>query len=302
MRIKRKISGVLLLDKPAGVTSNGALQHAKRLYQAEKAGHTGTLDPIATGLLPICLGEATKFSQTLLDSNKAYRAVIKFGQTTTTGDSEGAVLTQSPVQLTRTQVEQSLAKFVGRIQQTPPMYSALKHEGKALYTYARAGIEIEREARDITIDSLRLEDFHGDEITISVECSKGTYIRVLAEDIGQDLGCGAFLQALRRTATGRFALTDAVTLSQLEDMSMAQRDALLLPPDALLAGVQKMSVDAESAYSLRQGQAIWRSKQTLGSTVRLYDEKERFIGIGEVSEDGKIAPKRLVVLQYSEIP
>ena len=298
MRIKRKISGVLLLDKPAGVTSNGALQHTKRLYQAEKAGHTGTLDPIATGLLPICLGEATKFSQTLLDSNKAYRAVIKFGQTTTTGDSEGAVLTQSSVQLTRAQVEQSLAKFVGRIQQIPPMYSALKHEGKALYIYARAGIEIERKARDITIDSLRLEDFQGDEMTVTVACSKGTYIRVLAEDIGQDLGCGAFLQALRRTVTGMFALTEAVTLSQLEDLTMAQRDALLLPPDALLAGVQKMSVDAESAHSLRLGQAIWRSKQTLGSTVRLYDEKERFIGIGEVSEDGKIAPKRLVVLQY----
>ena len=201
MRIKRKISGVLLFDKPAGVTSNGALQHTKRLYQAEKAGHTGTLDPIATGLLPICLGEATKFSQTLLDSNKAYRAVIKFGQTTTTGDSEGAVLTQSSVQLTRAQVEQSLAKFVGRIQQIPPMYSALKHEGKALYIYARAGIEIERKARDITIDSLRLEDFQGDEMTVTVACSKGTYIRVLAEDIGQDLGCGAFLQALRRTVT-----------------------------------------------------------------------------------------------------
>ena len=298
MRIKRKISGVLLLDKPAGVTSNGALQHTKRLYQAEKAGHTGTLDPIATGLLPICLGEATKFSQTLLDSNKAYRAVIKFGQTTTTGDSEGAVLTQSSVQLTRAQVEQSLAKFVGRIQQIPPMYSALKHEGKALYIYARAGIEIERKARDITIDSLRLEDFQGDKMTVTVACSKGTYIRVLAEDIGQDLGCGAFLQALRRTVTGMFALTEAVTLSQLEDLTMAQRDALLLPPDALLAGVQKMSVDAESAHSLRLGQAIWRSKQTLGSTVRLYDEKERFIGIGEVSQDGKIAPKRLVVLQY----
>ena len=298
MRIKRKISGVLLLDKPAGVTSNGALQHTKRLYQAEKAGHTGTLDPIATGLLPICLGEATKFSQTLLDSNKAYRAVIKFGQTTTTGDSEGAVLTQSSVQLTRAQVEQSLAKFVGRIQQIPPMYSALKHEGKALYIYARAGIEIERKARDITIDSLRLEDFQGDKMTVTVACSKGTYIRVLAEDIGQDLGCGAFLQALRRTVTGMFALTEGVTLSQLEDLTMAQRDALLLPPDALLAGVQKMSVDAESAHSLRLGQAIWRSKQTLGSTVRLYDEKERFIGIGEVSEDGKIAPKRLVVLQY----
>ena len=298
MRIKRKISGVLLLDKPAGVTSNGALQHAKRLYQAEKAGHTGTLDPIATGLLPICLGEATKFSQTLLDSNKAYQAVIKLGQTTATGDSEGAVLTQSLVQITRTQVEQSLAKFVGGIRQIPPMYSALKHEGKALYTYARAGIEIERKARDIIIDSLRLEGFHGDEITVTVACSKGTYIRVLAEDIGQDLGCGAFLQALRRTVTGMFALTEAVTLSQLEDLTMAQRDGLLLPPDALLAGVQKMSVDAESAHSLRLGQAIWRSKQTLGSMVRLYDEKERFIGIGEVSEDGKIAPKRLVVLQY----
>lgn len=294
-RIKRKISGVLLLDKPAGITSNSALQQAKRLYQAEKAGHTGNLDPIATGLLPLCFGEATKFSQYLLDANKTYQAVVKLGQTTSTGDIEGEILSTQTVNVNLSQVQQALQGFLGTISQVPPMYSALKHQGKALYTYARAGVEIERKPRDVTIFTLVLDDFRGDELTITVACSKGTYIRVLAEDIGQVLGCGAHLMALRRTVIGPFDLSHAVTLSQLEATDVAGRDALLLPPDTLIEALPKLAFDAESAFYLRQGQAIWRAKQTAGTILRLYDEQDRFIGVGEVMLDGKVAPKRLVV-------
>lgn len=294
-RVKRKISGVLLLDKPAGPSSNAALQHAKRLFQAEKAGHTGNLDPIATGLLPLCFGEATKFSQFLLDSNKSYQALIKLGQTTTTGDDEGEVLTQQRVDLSRAQVEAVFPKFVGRITQIPPMYSALKYQGKALYSYARAGVEVDRQPREVTIYDLQLDAFAGDELRVTVTCSKGTYIRVLAEDIGRALGCGAFMKALRRTRTGSFDLAQAVTLPQLEAMDLQQRDALLLPPDCLLQGLDAVTLDAVSAYYLGQGQPIWRPKQSVGATLRVYDDNERFLGIGEVTTDGKIAPKRLVV-------
>lgn len=294
-RIKRPISGVLLLDKPFGISSNAALQHAKRLYQAAKAGHTGNLDPIATGLLPVCFGEATKFSQFLLDANKTYQAAFKLGQTTTTGDSEGEVISRCLVNLSRKQVEQALQQFIGPILQVPPMYSALKFQGKALYTYARAGVEIEREAREVRIYRLTLDAFSGDELTVTVECSKGTYIRVLGEDIGRALGCGAFMQALRRTHTGGFEIGRAVTLEQLEAMNLDDRDARLLPPDCLLSAFPKVSLDGESAYYFRQGQAIWLPKQQHQGVVVLYDEKQSLLGIGEVAPDGKIAPKRLVV-------
>lgn len=294
-RIKRKISGVLLLDKPAGISSNHALQQAKRLYQAEKAGHTGNLDPIATGMLPLCFGEATKFSQFLLDANKTYQAVIKLGQTTATGDSEGEILSTQPVNVNRSQVEKVLQGLVGPVSQIPPMYSALKHQGKALYTYARAGVEIERKPREITIYQLNLDDFSGDELSISVSCSKGTYIRVLAEDIGRALGCGAYMRALRRTVIGPFDLSRAVTLPQLEALELAGRDELLLPVDALIESMPKIVLDSESAYCIQQGQAIWRAKQSTGAVLRLYDNQDRFLGIGEVNLDGKIAPKRLVV-------
>jgi tRNA pseudouridine55 synthase len=294
-RVKRKINGVLLLDKPAGPSSNAALQHAKRLFQAEKAGHTGNLDPIATGLLPLCFGEATKFSQFLLDSDKSYQALIKLGQTTTTGDSEGEILTEQRVNLSRAQVEGVLPRFVGRITQIPPMYSALKYQGKALYSYARAGVEVERQPREVIIYDLQLDAFSGDELRVTVTCSKGTYIRVLAEDIGKVLGCGAFMKELRRTRTGLFDLSQAVTLPQLEAMDLEQRDALLLPPDCLLQELGAVTLDAGSAYYLGQGQSIWRPQQSVGATLRVYDDNERFLGIGEVTSDGKIAPKRLVV-------
>lgn len=293
-RIKRPISGVLLLDKPCGISSNGALQVAKRSYQAAKAGHTGNLDPIATGLLPICFGEATKFSQFLLDANKTYQAVFKLGQTTTTGDTEGEVTSSSPVNLSLDQIAQALQRFVGPILQVPPMYSALKFQGKALYTYARAGVEIERSAREVTIYSLSLDAFAGDELTVTVACSKGTYIRVLGEDLGRALGCGAFMQALRRTRIGDFEIGQGVTLEQIEALSEEARDRLLLPPDCLVSGFPKISLDRESAYYFRQGQAIWLPKQPHTGLMVLYDEKQDLIGMGEVAADGKIAPKRLV--------
>lgn len=294
-RIKRAISGVLLLDKAYGISSNTALQKVKRLFQAEKAGHTGNLDPIATGLLPLCFGEATKFSQYLLDADKKYQAVIKLGARTTTGDIEGEIISSQPVTATLAQVQKVLQGMVGPMQQIPPMYSALKHEGKALYTYARAGIEIERKAREITIYQLMLDAFLGDELSVTVSCSKGTYIRVLAEDIGAALGCGAHLKALRRVATGGFDIGQALTFSQLEQMNAIQRDAALLSADCLLARMPKVVLESDSAYYLQQGQAVWQAKQASKGLVSLYGPGHVFLGLGEITDDGKIAPKRLVV-------
>ncbi|MDD5241537.1 MAG: tRNA pseudouridine(55) synthase TruB [Sulfuricella sp.] len=294
-RIKRHINGVLLLDKPYGISSNGALQQAKRMFQAAKAGHTGNLDPIATGMLPICFGEATKFSQFLLDANKTYRAVFKLGQTTVTGDSEGEITSTTPVDVSREQVELALQQFLGTILQVPPMYSALKFQGKALYTYARAGVEIERAAREVTIYSLTLDAFAGDELTVTVECSKGTYIRVLAEDLGKALGCGAYMLALRRTRIGDFEIGQALTLEQLEALDLEARDAQLLSSDCLLGRLPKIELDREGAFYFRQGQAIWLSKQVHSGVVAVYDEKHCLVGTGEIMDDGKVAPKRLVV-------
>lgn len=294
-RIKRQVSGVLLLDKPHGISSNAALQQAKRLYQAAKAGHTGNLDPIATGLLPLCFGEATKFSQFLLDANKTYEAIFTLGRTTTTGDAEGELVSQQPVDVTRCQVEAALQRFVGEIEQVPPMHSAIKFQGKALYTYARAGVEIERKARQVTIYSLTLDAFDKDELRVTVECSKGTYIRVLAEDLGKALGCGAFMQALRRTRIGDFNLSQSVTLPQLEAMSAADRDGLLRPADCLIESMPRIVLDDDSAFYVRQGQAVWLPKQKASGLVRLYDEKQVFVGLGQIGDDGKVAPKRLVV-------
>lgn len=294
-RDRRAISGVLLLDKPIGISSNGALQHAKRIYRAAKAGHTGNLDPIATGLLPICFGEATKFSQFLTDSDKRYQAVIKLGETTDTGDAEGQVLETRPVSATLAQVETVLERFEGEIEQTPPMYSALKHQGRPLYDYARKGVEIERAARRVTIHELILLGFEGDTLKLDVACSKGTYIRVLAEDIGKALGCGAHMTGLRRTRVGGFSLEQAVTLDTLESLGEPERGALLLPADVLAADFPRMDLDADSAFYMRRGQAIWMPRLELHQLYRIYDEKQVFIGMGEVAEDGKLAPKRLVV-------
>jgi len=293
-RPKRQINGILLLDKPIGFSSNQALQKIKWLLKAAKAGHTGTLDPLATGLLPLCFGEATKFANFLTDADKTYIATIKLGATTTTGDAEGEVLTTSPVKVSRIDFEHACRQFAGEISQTPPMYSALKFEGKALYEYARAGVEIERKARQVTIRNIDVSSFAGDVAVISVTCSKGTYIRTLAEDIGKQLGCGAHLIGLRRTATADYQISQAVTLEQFEVMSDEARMAALAPPDSAVHYLPAVTLDGDAAFYLLQGQAVWCSGAIPSGLLRLYNEQQVFLGLGELQDDGKIAPKRLM--------
>lgn len=293
-RTKRNVNGVLLLDKPIGFSSNQALQKAKWLYQAAKAGHTGTLDPLATGLLPLCFGEATKFAHYLTDADKTYVATLKLGVTTNTGDAEGEELTTQVVNVSRVQFEQVCQKFIGEISQVPPMYSALKHEGKAMYEYARAGIEIERKARLITIHQITVDDFKQDEAVITVTCTKGTYIRTLAEDIGKQLGCGAHLIGLRRIATANYKIAQTITLEQLEAMTLEQREAALLPEDSAVQNLPAITLDEDSVFYLQQGQGVWKSGAVPRGLLRLYSEQQDFLGLGELSSDGKIAPKRLI--------
>ncbi len=243
-RTWRQLDGVVLFDKPLELSSNPAMQKVRRLYQAEKAGHTGTLDPLATGLLPICFGEATKFSMGLLEADKTSRAPIRLGQTTTTGDAEGEVIDARPVNVNEEQVREVLQRFTGAIQQLPPMHSALKHQGKPLYEYIRQGETIERAPREVFIHDLRRERFEGNELEIVVRCSKGTYVRTLGEDIGLALGCGGHLIALRRTAIAHFNLEDAYSLPQLEAMDEQQRDAVMLPLDCMLQDFPALELDA----------------------------------------------------------
>ena len=293
-RIKKNVNGVLLLDKPLGFSSNQALQKVKWLYQAAKAGHTGTLDPLATGLLPICLGEATKFAQYVTDADKTYFATIKLGATTTTGDAEGEVLTIAPVNVTPTQFSAASQQFIGEISQLPPMYSALKHAGKPLYEYAREGVDIARQPRLISIKNIVVDNFDTDVATITVTCSKGTYIRTLAEDIGAKLGCGAHLIGLRRIETAGYLLPQAVTIEQLEAMAIEAREALLLPIDSAIESLPKVVMNADAAFYIMQGQAVWQSGKTPAGDLRLYDENNKFLGLGFLQDDGKIAPKRLI--------
>lgn len=292
--MKRKVDGVLLLDKPAGLTSNAALQKAKRLYRAEKAGHTGTLDPFATGLLPLCLGEATKFSQFLLEADKVYRAEVKFGVRTASGDRDGEVITTRPADLAEAQVRRALAPFLGEIEQVPPMHSALKHQGRPLYEYARQGVEIERPARRVVVHALELEAFSGDACVLRVHCGKGFYVRALADDLGEALGCGAHLDGLRRLAVGGFSLAEAVTLQALEAMAETERDARLSPPDALIAGLPALDLDAEAAWQIGHGQAVWLPRLVVGDVHRIYAPGQVFLGVAQVDQDGKLAPRRLV--------
>ena len=288
----RQLNGVLLFDKPLELSSNIALQKVRRLFQAEKAGHTGTLDPLATGLLPICFGEATKFSVGLLESDKTYRANIKLGQTTTTGDAEGDIIASHHVDVSESQIEVALQGLRGEIKQLPPMYSALKHQGKPLYEYIRKGETIERQLRDVVIHDLVLERFSGDELQISVRCSKGTYVRTLAEDIGVALGCGAHLIGLRRTAIADFNLTDAYTLLQLEEMTSDQRDACLLPLDCMLLHVPRLDLDEVQVARMAQGQRLGLDLELPDGKLRLYSENE-FVGLGELS-GRRLAPSRLI--------
>ncbi|OYY49909.1 MAG: tRNA pseudouridine(55) synthase TruB [Methylophilaceae bacterium 17-44-8] len=296
-RVKRLVDGVLLLDKPFGFSSNQALQKVKWLFQAAKAGHTGTLDPLATGVLPICLGEATKFAQYLTDADKTYVASVQFGTTTTTGDAEGDVLSTHPVTFTRPQLEQAIKQFEGEISQVPPMYSALKHEGKALYAYAREGVEIERKARIVYIRAITLDSYAGGVAELSVTCSKGTYIRTLAEDIAHALGCGAHLIGLRRTATASYDISQTVCLETLESMTQEERVQLLLPVDSAIESLPKVVLNADAAYYLQQGQPVWQSGKIPDSDLRLYDEQHHFLGLGSLQSDGKIAPKRLLQIR-----
>jgi len=294
---RRRLDGVLLLDKSLGQSSNHALQTARRLYNAEKAGHTGTLDPLATGLLPLCFGEATKFSGELLDADKRYVATVQLGVTTDTADAEGKVLQRRPVELDLSTVEATLAAFVGEIEQVPPMYSALKRDGRPLYEYARAGIEVERVARRVNIYRLRLLDsselIGEGRFMFEVCCSKGTYVRTLAADIGERLGCGAHLAELRRTGIGILDVVAAHSLAELEALTDDGRDALLLPPDSLLAGLAEVRLDTADAARLRHGQAVrWSSVE--GSRLRVYDPELRFIGVCRQVADGWLQPQRLV--------
>ena len=292
---RRRLDGVLLLDKPPGISSQGAVSRAKGILGAAKAGHTGTLDPMATGLLPIAFGEATKFAHALLDADKAYSADVQLGVTTTTGDLEGEVLTTSPVDVDRGRLEAVLAQFRGEIDQTPPMYSALKHQGKPLYEYARAGTEIERVARRVAIRSLVLTRFESGHAHIEVACSKGTYIRVLAEDIGKALGCGATLAALRRTRVGPFSVDSAVTLDALEGTAPENRDSRLLPADALLDGIAAVTLQPEEARRVGRGQSVHAVAASRG-LVRVYGPGGAFLGVADVSDDGILAPRRLVAV------
>ena len=297
-RVKRNLNGVLLLDKSLGFSSNQALQKVKWLFQAAKAGHTGTLDPLATGLLPICLGEATKFAQYVTDADKTYIATVKFGATTTTGDAEGEVIAISDVRFTRAQLESACQSFHGEISQVPPMYSALKFEGKALYEYAREGVDIERQSRLVTISNITITQFDKDVATITVKCSKGTYIRTLAEDIGNVLGSGAYLIGLRRIETAGYELADAITIEQLEqkikETPVEALGALLLPIDSAIAYLPAVTLNADAAHYLMQGQAVWVSGKVPHGEIRLFDENARFLGLGFLQDDGKIAPKRLM--------
>ncbi|WP_395668887.1 tRNA pseudouridine(55) synthase TruB [Rhodoferax sp.] len=294
---RRPVHGVLLLDKPLGLSSNQALQKAKWLLQAEKAGHTGTLDPLATGVLPLCFGAATKFSQMHLDADKAYVAQLRLGTTTSTADAEGEVLRERAVAVSLTQVEAVLQRFTGALSQVPPMYSALKKDGRALYEYARAGQEVERTPRAITVHRLRLlrAELAGaaPTIEIAVDCSKGTYIRTLGEDIGEALGCGAHVSALRRIRTGGFGEAQTVSLQALEAMSPDERLASLMPPDGLLAGHALVTLDADNAARFLSGMRR-RGDWPDADAVAVYADASRtLLGTGHVKA-GELIPGRLL--------
>jgi tRNA pseudouridine55 synthase len=288
---RRPIDGVLLLDKPVGLSSNAALQRAKRIYRAEKAGHTGTLDPLASGLLPLCFGEATKFAQLLLDAPKRYTATVRFGVSTQTGDAEGAIRATHPVAFGLDELEPLLLRFTGRIAQVPPAYSALKYQGRAYYEYARAGEAIPRVARDVEIHALRLVQWDAPDAVLDVACSKGTYIRVLAEDLGDALGCGAHLAALRRTATGGYSVADAVSLAELETMADADCLRRLQPVESLVADLAILAVDAADTLRFRQGQAL--AVPGCADGVHAVFGGDRFLGVASIA-DGVAQPRRVV--------
>jgi len=293
----RDITGIIVLDKPIGESSNRSLQRVKRLFNAAKAGHTGSLDPLATGVLPLCLGEATKLSQFLLDADKRYRTTVRLGVKTASGDSQSEVLDTRPVNVTRKQVEDCLEQFRGEIVQVPSMYSALKHQGVPLYKIARKGGEVVRKEREVTVFRLDLLDFRGDEVDLDISCSKGTYIRTIADDLGDALGTGGHVTALRRLQSGPFLESDAVTIDQLELAAATggpeNLDQFLMPADLAVEHLPRTVMPAATADFVRQGQAVIVNGLPRTGLVRMYDEKG-FFGIGKILDDGRVTPVRLL--------
>jgi len=302
----RDVHGVLLLDKQQGASSNDVLQKVKRLYNANRAGHTGALDPLATGMLPICLGEATKFSQYLLDSDKRYRVIARLGQRTDTSDADGQVVEERPVTFTATELASALESFRGNTQQIPSMYSALKYQGKKLYEYARQGIEVPREARPITVYELLFIRHEGDELELEIHCSKGTYIRTIIDDLGEKLGCGAHVIYLRRLAVSRYPIERMVTLEQLQELvHQAEQqeipaaellDPLLMPMDSPASDFPIVNIPSVVAAYFKNGQPVRASTTPTEGLVRVTEGEEgKFIGMGEIDDEWRVAPRRLVV-------
>jgi tRNA pseudouridine55 synthase len=299
----RPVDGILLLDKPQGLSSNDALQEVKRLFGAAKAGHTGSLDPLATGVLPLCFGEATKFSQFLLNSDKGYWAEVRLGVRTDSGDADGEVVEEREVPaLTEARIDAALDAFRGDFEQVPSMFSAIKHQGKPLYKLARQGLEVEREPRPVTVHENRILEFEGDRLVLQILCTKGTYVRTIAEDLGEVLGCGAHVTGLRRTSVGPFVIDDARTVAELEEVRSggghAALDALLLPVERAVQHWPEVHLTDLTAYYLSKGQPVIVPRAPTAGWVRIHEDVEggsRFLGVGEVLDDGRIAPRRLVV-------
>ncbi len=299
---KREVHGILLLDKPTGMTSNAALQQVKYLFTAKKAGHTGSLDPLANGMLPICFGEATKFSQYLLEADKIYEVTAKVGVKTTTGDTEGEIVAEKSLEnFNKETLQKVLVQFQGEISQIPSMFSALKHQGQPLYKLARQGIAVERAARNVTIYALNLTEVSADYFSFIVHCSKGTYVRTLVEDIGEALGCGAHVTALRRTQVAKLPVDRMITMQQITDIVAAQGltglDALLTPIDLMLQDWSAVNLSEAAAYYLKQGQPVIVPYAPTSGWVRLFLHGGRFIGVGEIIDDGRVAPRRLVQIR-----
>ena len=295
----RNISGIVVLDKANGLSSNAALQEVKRLYEANKAGHAGSLDPLATGVLPVCLGEATKVSQFLLDSDKCYRARIKLGIRTDTGDSEGSIIERNAgISVSRKAIERALTKFKGEIEQVPPMHSAIKMNGVPLYKLARKGIVVEREPRLVTLYQVCLVEFVNSELELEISCSKGTYIRTIADDLGQELGCGAHVIELRRTQAGVFTEKDSISAEELalekENRGLDKIDQFLIPMDRAIQDLPEVNLPSITASHVKNGQAVLVRHLPKNGLVRMYED-ELFIGIGSIDDDGKVAPRRLII-------
>ncbi len=293
--MQKNLNGIFLLDKPLNVSSNHALQRVKRLFHAKKAGHTGSLDPLATGMLPICFGEATKFSQFLLESDKSYLVTATLGIKTATGDSEGEVIAERPVEnISREKIESVLQQFRGVIQQIPPMYSAIKYQGKPLYSLARKGIEVERKPREVNIYELSLQDVGEKSFSLEIHCSKGTYVRTLIEDIGEELQCGAHVSQLRRPFVNPYQQHKMYTFEEIESFTESALENTLLPVETSLNAFQAIKLSTSAAFYMRMGQPVMVSQLHYKGLVRMYSDNDRFLGVGEVLDDGRVAPRRLV--------